>query len=158
MCGCRPTQPLGVGAGKRFPETRYPFLLVVRLSLPLPLPLPLLLPLLLPGSISSSHTVSMDTSPDSSSLEDFRKDLSDSCPISNWPSNALRHSFTSAHLAAFENSAETALQLGHQSAGIVFAHYRQLIRPRDAALYWEIACSTSTPRLGIGFSRPKDCN
>ena len=55
-----------------------------------------------------------------------------------WPSNCLRHTFASAHLAAFENSGETASQLGHQSSGIVFAHYRQLIRPKDALLYWEL--------------------
>jgi integrase len=58
--------------------------------------------------------------------------------LSRWPSNALRHSFASYHLGRFENAAKTALQLGHTSAAIVFAHYRELVTPEAAAEYWAI--------------------
>jgi integrase len=58
--------------------------------------------------------------------------------LSRWPSNALRHSFASYHLARFENAPKTALQLGHTSAAIVFAHYRELVTPEAAAEYWAI--------------------
>jgi integrase len=56
-----------------------------------------------------------------------------------WPSNALRHSFASYHLAHFKNAAETALELGHTNASITFRHYRELVRPVAAAQYWQIA-------------------
>jgi hypothetical protein len=35
--------------------------------------------------------------------------------ITEWPENALRHSFASYHLAHFMNAAETAPQLGHHA-------------------------------------------
>ena len=49
--------------------------------------------------------------------------------IDPWPKNALRHSFASYHLAAHKNAAETALQLGHMDARVLFAHYRELVSP-----------------------------
>jgi integrase len=58
--------------------------------------------------------------------------------IEEWPPNALRHSFASYHLAHFKNAADTALQMGHQSAGMTFAHYRELVRPKEAERYWNI--------------------
>jgi len=58
--------------------------------------------------------------------------------IAEWPDNALRHSFASYHLAHFNNAAVTALQLGHHDSRITFAHYRELVRPKEAARYWSI--------------------
>jgi integrase len=58
--------------------------------------------------------------------------------ITEWPDNALRHSFASYHLAHFKNAASTALELGHHDSRITFAHYRELVRPREAEGYWHI--------------------
>jgi integrase len=58
--------------------------------------------------------------------------------IKEWPSNALRHSFASYHLAHFNDAAALALELGHTDAGLVFQHYRQLVKPKEAHRYWEI--------------------
>jgi integrase len=58
--------------------------------------------------------------------------------IVDWPYNALRHSFASYHLAHFKNAASTALELGHHDSRITFAHYRELVRPKDAERYWNI--------------------
>ena len=55
----------------------------------------------------------------------------------NWPSNALRHSFASYHLAQFKDTAALALQMGN-SPTIIFKHYRELVRPKDAERYWNI--------------------
>lgn len=55
-----------------------------------------------------------------------------------WPNNALRHSFASYHLAVFKDSAKLALEMGN-SPRIIFAHYRELVRPTDANRYWSIA-------------------
>ena len=58
--------------------------------------------------------------------------------ITDWPDNALRHSFASYHLAHFKNAALTALELGHHNSRITFAHYRELVRPKEAERYWNI--------------------
>jgi integrase len=63
--------------------------------------------------------------------------------IVDWPSNALRHSFASYHLAHFKNAAETALELGHHDSRITFAHYRELVKPREAERYWNIRPAAS---------------
>ena len=58
--------------------------------------------------------------------------------IAKWPDNALRHSFASYHLAHFKNAASTALELGHHDSRITFAHYRELVKPKDAEKYWNL--------------------
>ena len=55
-----------------------------------------------------------------------------------WPNNALRHSFASYHLAAFNDAQKLALEMGN-SPRIIFAHYREIVRPADAERYWAIA-------------------
>jgi integrase len=59
--------------------------------------------------------------------------------ILKWPSNATRHSFGSYHLGAFQNAAQTALEMGHVSAEITFRHYNQRVRPSAAEQFWKIA-------------------
>ena len=59
--------------------------------------------------------------------------------IEQWPQNALRHSFASYHLARFNDAAALALELGHTNSNLVFQHYRQLVRPKQAERYWKIA-------------------
>jgi integrase len=56
----------------------------------------------------------------------------------NWPQNALRHSFGSYHLACFNDAARLALEMGNSPA-MIFKHYRQLVKPKQAERYWKIA-------------------
>jgi integrase len=58
--------------------------------------------------------------------------------IERWPSNALRHSFASYHLAFHQDAAATALQLGHTESRTLFAHYRELVHSEDAKAFWQI--------------------
>jgi len=58
--------------------------------------------------------------------------------IKEWPNNALRHSFASYHLANFKDAAKLSLELGHTNATLVFQHYRELVRPKEAERYWQI--------------------
>jgi len=58
--------------------------------------------------------------------------------IQEWPQNALRHSFASYHLARFNDAALLALELGHTNSNLVFQHYRQLVKPKQAERYWKI--------------------
>jgi integrase len=67
--------------------------------------------------------------------------------ITEWPDNALRHSFASYHLAHFKNAADTALQLGHHDSRITFAHYRELVRPKEAERFWNIKPAKRTRRI-----------
>ncbi len=77
--------------------------------------------------------------------EDFNKQFvraREAAGITVWPDNALRHSFASYHLAHFKNAAATALELGHHDSRITFAHYRELVRPKEAERYWNIQPAT----------------
>ena len=55
-----------------------------------------------------------------------------------WPANVLRHSFASYHLAHFKSAAETAAELGHAGAAVLYQHYRELVKPDAAARWWQI--------------------
>ena len=72
--------------------------------------------------------------------------------IEEWPQNALRHSFASYHLAHFNNAGALALELGHANSNLVFQHYRQLVRPKEADRYWNIIPATAGKKV-IQFSR-----
>ena len=50
-----------------------------------------------------------------------------------WKKNALRHSFISYRVADTQNVAQVALEAGNSPA-IIFAHYRELVRPAEAKL------------------------
>jgi integrase len=63
--------------------------------------------------------------------------------IQMWPNNALRHSFASYHLARFNDAAALALELGHTNSNLVFQHYRQLVRPKEAKRYWSLEPTTN---------------
>jgi len=63
--------------------------------------------------------------------------------ITEWPDNALRHSFASYHLAHFKDAAALALEMGHTDSGMIFNHYRQLVRPKEAERYWNIKLATT---------------
>lgn len=65
-------------------------------------------------------------------------DLRERAGLAEWPKNALRHSFASYHLARWRNAAELALEMGHTGTGMIFAHYRQVVKEGDAARYWSV--------------------
>jgi integrase len=58
--------------------------------------------------------------------------------IKQWPPNALRHSFASYTLAHEKDAARLALELGHSDQALIFQHYRELVRPKEAAEYWNL--------------------
>jgi integrase len=78
-----------------------------------------------------------------------------SAQITKWPENALRHSFASYHLAAFKNAAATALDLGHHDSRVTFAHYRELVRPKDAERYWNLKPLPRRDRKIVAIARGK---
>lgn len=66
--------------------------------------------------------------------------------LTDWPANALRHSFASYHLAHFKDAAALALEMGHTDSGMIFAHYRQLVRPKEAERYWSLRPQAAADR------------
>ena len=75
----------------------------------------------------------------------------ESAGIVDWPDNALRHSFASYHLAHFKNQDTLALEMGNSTA-IIFRHYRELVKPDDAALYWSIKPKTAGKIIPLAAS------
>jgi len=69
----------------------------------------------------------------------------------NWPQNALRHSFASYHLARFNDAARLALEMGNSPA-MIFKHYRELVKPKEAEQYWKIAPAAARKNV-IQFGR-----
>jgi integrase len=65
--------------------------------------------------------------------------LREAAKLTRWPNNALRHSYGSYHLAHFMDAKRTSLEMGHKDVSVTFDHYRELVLPEDAALYWQIA-------------------
>ena len=68
-------------------------------------------------------------------LQAFRRYLKETYNL-EWKHNALRHSFASYLMEHVQNPGEVSLQLGHNDAGVVFAHYRELVTISDANEFW----------------------
>lgn len=54
-----------------------------------------------------------------------------------WPHNGLRHSFGSYHFGKFKNENLTAAEMGN-SPGVVFKHYRAVVKQPEVDSYWQI--------------------
>lgn len=65
-------------------------------------------------------------------------DAVDGAGLRPWPHNAVRHSFCSYALAHEHNLNDLTLEMGHTNPQTLFAHYRELVTPEDAAIYWRL--------------------
>ncbi len=54
-----------------------------------------------------------------------------------WKKNALRHSFISYRVAETQDVPQVALEAGN-SPQIIFQHYRELVRPKEAKAWFAI--------------------
>lgn len=57
--------------------------------------------------------------------------------MTNWPHNGMRHSFCSYHLAKWKDAPRLALEMGHTTTEMIFAHYRNLVKDSAAEAYWQ---------------------
>lgn len=71
-----------------------------------------------------------------SAWTDFRQKLKLAHDL-DWPHNVTRHSFISYHVAKWGNAGKTALEAGHSEA-MLFGHYRELVTPEAAEIFWNI--------------------
>jgi integrase len=59
--------------------------------------------------------------------------------LQRWSKNGLRHSFASYRLAATNDAAAVAAELGHSTSQMLYSTYRELVLPEEAERYWKIA-------------------
>ena len=71
--------------------------------------------------------------------------------IDTWPQNALRHSFASYALAAENDAAALALELGHKNSNLVFQHYREAVKPKQAERYWNLKPASDAGRKIVAW-------
>jgi len=67
----------------------------------------------------------------------FKRTLEKAKLRADWPQNALRHSFASYHFTKYRNENDTAALMGN-SPQMIFAHYRELVRPAEAEIFFYI--------------------
>jgi integrase len=67
--------------------------------------------------------------------------------ITDWPPNALRHSFASYHLEFFQQPGMLSVEMGHVDENLVYKFYRQRVRPEAAKKWWNIM--PPTPGVNI---------
>ena len=65
------------------------------------------------------------------------KEIAEASGLKEWPHNALRHSFGSYFFAKSKDENRTAAEMGN-TPGVVFKHYRALVRNGDENRYWAI--------------------
>ena len=82
-------------------------------------------------------------------FEQARKDAG----VEPWPDNALRHSFASYHVAHFKDAKALALEMGHRDSGMLFNHYRALVKPKEAEHFWNIRPARSSKIVQLGAAR-----
>ena len=69
--------------------------------------------------------------------------------IERWPMDVLRHSFASYHVALQnDDGASTANQLGHRNSDMLYAHYRELVKPDAARQWWALTPAKIKRMLG----------
>jgi integrase len=54
-----------------------------------------------------------------------------------WPQNAMRHSYGSYRLAQIQDAARVSMEMGN-SQQMVFAHYREVVKPKEVQRYWNL--------------------
>lgn len=74
----------------------------------------------------------------SKNLDKLRKEICQHAGIKKWPHNALRHGFGSYHFALHRNETLTMAEMGHSSSEMLNNHYKRLVPPAEAQLYFGI--------------------
>src|SRR5947207_5447110 len=73
--------------------------------------------------------------------------------LHRWPLNGLRHSFASYRVAATNDAAVVAAELGHTSTKMLYSTYREVVCPAEAERYWNIAPADESNVIEFSASR-----
>jgi integrase len=68
------------------------------------------------------------------------------------PKNGLRHSFASYRLAATNDAATVAAELGHSTSQMLYSTYREVVLPEEAERYWKITASATDNMISFAVS------
>jgi integrase len=82
-------------------------------------------------------------------LDSIRATLKEATTLTHWSHNGLRHSFASYRLAATNDAALVASELGHSSSKMLYSTYREVVLPEEAERYWNIV-----PKVDDGIIIP----
>ena len=69
--------------------------------------------------------------------------------LHHWSKNGLRHSFASYRLAATNDAAAVAAELGHSTSQMLYSTYRELVLPEEAERYWNITPADDSERYRV---------
>lgn len=75
----------------------------------------------------------------------FVRQLNRTCEaagLSKAPKNGLRHSFASYHVAKYNDAERLRADMGHTTARLLFANYRELVHPDQAERYFNLYPAT----------------
>ena len=86
-------------------------------------------------------------------LQKLRRATMKAAKIEKWPQDVLRHSFASAHYAFHRDPARTAVIMGHRDQNMLLTHYRDVMKPSEAAKYWQIAPETANDAKIISLTK-----
>lgn len=73
------------------------------------------------------------------SFDERRAKVCKAAGIEKWPNDALRHTFATMHVAAFQTPEKTAFEMGHtKGTRMLDRHYRGLVAKKDAERFWAL--------------------
>jgi integrase len=77
----------------------------------------------------------------SSNLRNRLREIRNAAGLTKWEQDVMRHSYASYWLAEHSDINRLTLQMGHESADMLWKHYHKASKRKDAETYWKI-----TPR------------
>jgi integrase len=87
-------------------------------------------------------------------LTNLRKRLRDiraAAELTDWVQDVMRHSYASYWLAHHGDINRLTLQMGHESADMLWKHYHKASKRKEAAKYWQIMPSARAATKIVSF-------
>jgi integrase len=88
-----------------------------------------------------------------SNLRNRLRKIREAAGLAEWTQDVMRHSYASYWLAEHSDINRLTLQMGHESADMLWKHYNKASKRKDAALYWKIMPPVSTNAKIVAFSQ-----
>lgn len=88
----------------------------------------------------------------SKNLRQRLRTLRKAAGLGQWTQDVMRHSYASYWLAAHGDINRLTLQMGHESADMLWKHYHRAAKRKDAATFWKIAPSVSDGRKIVSIA------
>jgi hypothetical protein len=85
--------------------------------------------------------------------QSFNQARNDAGILEDWPDKRVAPQFRVLPLGAFNDAALTALQLGHHDSRVTFAHYRELVKPKEGERYWQLQPAKADKRSSRSMAR-----